>query len=404
MRRSLCVAVTAVLVATAAVVAGGSAGAATSITAPATNPFVVPGNAAGLPQAFTVTAAGFAPNSAVFVEQCDGVAATTPGWTATGNCDLGSSPSPAISDGAGVATFPASNVNLAFTPFKGASPQGIFNCLSPNDAPPANGLADFRNCQLRVSSNNAAGTGDQVFIRLTLPDDPNNPPPPPDLPDLGIGNASVLEGSTGTRAIGLTVSISEASLTDVTAHYRTVNDTAKASDFTAKSGTVTIPAGALSAKITVSVKGDTAVEGNEKFSVKLSSPVGATITRATARATILDDDPSTGRRLGIGAASVLEGNAGSRTLVFTVSLSDVSTKNVKVSFATVAGTATDGSDFVATTGRLKIKAGKTVGTISVDITGDTTVEPDEAFTVHLSGATGATLSSANGVGSILNDD
>ena len=73
---------------------------------------------------------------------------------------------------------------------------------------------------------------------------------------------------------------------------------------------------------------------------------------------------------------MLEGNAGARALVFTVSISSVSTKNVKVSFATVAGTATAGSDFVAKTGTLKIKAGKTAGTILVDVTGDATVEPD----------------------------
>ena len=88
MRRSFSVAIALALVASASVVVAGNAGASTSITAPATNPFVVPGNVAGIPQAFTVTASGFTPNSSVFVEQCDGVAATTPGWTATGNCDV----------------------------------------------------------------------------------------------------------------------------------------------------------------------------------------------------------------------------------------------------------------------------------------------------------------------------
>jgi hypothetical protein len=50
------------------------------------------------------------------------------------------------------------------------SPQGLFNCLSPSAASPANGLPDFKNCQLRVSTNNSAATADQVFLNLQLPE------------------------------------------------------------------------------------------------------------------------------------------------------------------------------------------------------------------------------------------
>ena len=44
--------------------------------------------------------------------------------------------------------------------------------------------------------------------------------------------------------------------------------------------------------------------------------------------------------VGIGSASTLEGNAGSRTLRFTVSLSQASASAVKVHYATASGTAT----------------------------------------------------------------
>lgn len=57
---------------------------AATITSPTGNPFVVPGNAAGPPQAFTVTESGFPADTVVFIEQCDGVAPTTSGLAGFG--------------------------------------------------------------------------------------------------------------------------------------------------------------------------------------------------------------------------------------------------------------------------------------------------------------------------------
>ncbi|MCU1454091.1 MAG: hypothetical protein JWN46_2237 [Acidimicrobiales bacterium] len=153
-----------------------------NITTPSTNPFTVPGDTTGAPQAFTVTGSGFTAGQQIYVEQCDGVAPTTPGYQVTTHCDLGSSPSAAIADSSGNVTFPAADPNLGFTPFKGVSPQGQFNCLAPNDATPSNGLSSYRNCQLRLSSNNTATTGDQAFITMTLPDAATPPPATPEAP------------------------------------------------------------------------------------------------------------------------------------------------------------------------------------------------------------------------------
>src|SRR6185312_13211452 len=70
------------------------------------------------------------------------------------------------------------------------------------------------------------------------------------------------------------------------------------------------------------------------------------------------------------------------------------------------GTATAGSDYVAQpTGTLSFAAGDLTKTISVTINGDTTVEPDETFSVNLSGATnGGTIVKSQGLGTIANDD
>ena len=142
---------------------------AATITTPSGNPFTVPGDAGGNPVPFTVGASGYTPDAGVFVEQCDGTPSTAVGWDPTTNCDLGSSPASSLADASGNVTFNAADLNHAFHPFKGPSPQGLFNCLSPNQASPANGLPDFKNCQLRVSSNNSAATADQVFLDPDAP-------------------------------------------------------------------------------------------------------------------------------------------------------------------------------------------------------------------------------------------
>jgi hypothetical protein len=151
-------------------VLGAGAAVAATITAPTGNPFVVPGDASGNPQPFTVSASGFTHDQLVYVEQCDGIPPTAQGWSPTANCDLGSSPAAAIASASGDVTFAAADPNHGFHPFKGASPQGLFNCLSPHDPSPNNGLPDFRNCKIRVSTDNAAITADQAFLTIQLPD------------------------------------------------------------------------------------------------------------------------------------------------------------------------------------------------------------------------------------------
>jgi len=82
--------------------------------------------------------------------------------------------------------------------------------------------------------------------------------------------------------------------------------------------------------------------------------------------------------------SIAEGNSGTQTLTFTVSLSQPVDTNISVDYATASNTATSGSDFTTTTGTLTINAGQSSGTISVTISGDATVELDETFFVNLS--------------------
>jgi hypothetical protein len=123
--------------------------------------------------------------------------------------------------------------------------------------------------------------------------------------------------------------------------------------------------------------------------------------------------PSANPAISIGDAYVTEGDSGQTAIVFRVTLSQASSKQVSVDFATADGGARvgedyagqpTGKDYIGQAGRLTFAPGETTKTITVLVNGDTVVEGNESFSVNLSGASGAKVADAQGVGTILNDD
>ena len=225
-------------------------------------------------------------------------------------------------------------------------------------------------------------------------------------PSLSIGDVTVAEGNSGTTAATFSVSLSAPTPQVVTANWATANGTATAgSDYTAGSGTVTFPANSTTPQtITVQVNGDTANEPNETFVVNLTAPVNATISDGEGTGTITNDDAAQ-PSVSIADASLVEGNAGTSVMNFTVTLSATSAQAVTVTAATSAGTATAGSDYVELAPTVvTIPAGSTTQTVPVTINGDTLNEGNETFTVTLSAPGNATLGDATALGTITNDD
>jgi hypothetical protein len=140
-----------------------------AIVDPAGSPLVLRSDGSGHVERITIVASGFPAGSSVFIEQCDGVAESTPNWSPVEHCDLGSSPAPVLADANGVARFDADDRNHAFLPFVGESPQSLFNCVADQGDATNNGLPTFTNCRVRVSSNNTAVTADQSMRFITLP-------------------------------------------------------------------------------------------------------------------------------------------------------------------------------------------------------------------------------------------
>ena len=167
---------------------------------------------------------------------------------------------------------------------------------------------------------------------VTITDDDSSPAPT-------VNNASVAEGNSGLTDLVFDVTL-PCPRPAVTFNYRTVADTATASDFTEVGGATlsfnSCAAGASTVlKITIKVKGDTLDELNESFKLELVNPTSGAVVR-TATGTITNDDDNS--KLSIGDASADEPG----TMTFTVTLSAVSGREVKVNWATADGTATAG--------------------------------------------------------------
>jgi hypothetical protein len=169
---------------------------------------------------------------------------------------------------------------------------------------------------------------------------------------------------------------------------------------------VTFLPGVVAQTVTVNVVGETTNESDETFTVGLSSPSNATIGVGTGLGTILNDDAAT-PTFTIGNVTQAEGNAGTSSYVFTVTLSPAAAAAATVQAATSNGTATtaDG-DYVANTQTLNFAAGVTTQSFTVTVNGDTKFEPTEDFTVTLSAGSVGTAIGGGGTatGTITNDD
>src|SRR5256885_9739723 len=88
--------------------------------------------------------------------------------------------------------------------------------------------------------------------------------------------------------------------------------------------------------------------------------------------------------ISINDVSVAEGNTGTTNAVFTVTLSPASGQTVTVSYSTANGSATAGSDYVATSGTLTFNPRDTTKTITSVVDGATANVTIETFFGNLS--------------------
>ena len=198
----------------------------------------------------------------------------------------------------------------------------------------------------------------------------------------------------------LTVTLTHPSTETTTVQYATAPRTATAGDdYTAVSGTLTVPANTTEATITVPIIDDPLNENEESFTVTLSNPTGVVIFDATAVVAIRDDDGLP--RFSVAPATANENDPGA---AFSVTLSHPSSQITTVQYATFDNTARHPDDYTAVPGTLTVAANTTAATITVPIIDDRLDENDEQFTIRLSNPTGADLSEPVATASIIDDD
>jgi hypothetical protein len=213
--------------------------------------------------------------------------------------------------------------------------------------------------------------GNIEYVGVTL----NVVPDPP----VSISDAEIVEGNDGTRMMQFTVDVLVETDETVQVSYTTVNGTAIAGqDYQAVSGVLSFTAGVRSLVIQVPILGDLLNEADETFTVQLSNPVNASLSRATATGIIRNDDPLPS--VSVGNADAFEGF----DAVFQVQLSTASGQAVTINYNTVSGSATAGVDFQNVSGSLTIPAGSTTGEIRVPLIFDTNNEGAETFTLQFS--------------------
>ncbi|MBX7147565.1 hypothetical protein K1X76_00645 [bacterium] len=251
---------------------------------------------------------------------------------------------------------------------------------------------DEANETITVTLSNATNTTiSDATGTITITDDDGSP-------SLSVNDVSVAENVMAGKAT-FTVTLGAASEQSVTVDYATSNGTATAgSDYTAASGTLTFDAGQTTKTFDVTISNDSVDEGNETYTVTLSNATNATISDATGTGTITNDDAAT---LSVADTTVGEEDG---TATVTVSLSNASSQQVTVNYATSNGTATAGSDYTAASGTLTFEASETSKTFDITIADDSIDEANETITVTLSSPSGATISDATGTVTITDDD
>ncbi|MFN0205365.1 MAG: Calx-beta domain-containing protein [Planctomycetota bacterium] len=103
--------------------------------------------------------------------------------------------------------------------------------------------------------------------------------------------------------------------------------------------------------------------------------------------------------------TILEGNAGSANITFTISLDVAATGAINFRARTTSLTAQQGVDYAAFDQIVTINPGQTTAQINIQINGDTDVELDETFRLTLSNVSGtAKFGNTTATATILNDD
>ena len=203
-----------------------------------------------------------------------------------------------------------------------------------------------------------------------------------DPPTASFASASQsADEDSGTSNV--TVNLSPAPATDITLSYTVDGTATSGSDYTALSGTVTVPKDATTATLPVTLIDDGAHESSETVVLTLAAgsdyAVGSPDTHTL---TIAANDPPTASFAS--ASQSVDEDSGTSNV--TVNLSPAPATDITLAY-TVDGTATSGSDYTALSGTVAVPKDAATATLPVTLIDDGANE--DAETVVLTLATGS---------------
>ncbi len=189
----------------------------------------------------------------------------------------------------------------------------------------------------------------------------------------------------------------------LTVFYSLVGSATNGTDYDQILTRVSFTAGQRRATVTVSPKPDTTAEPDETVTLTLQENPAYTLGLAgAATGTILNDDVPAIITLAVSPESVREDSR--RDLVYTFNRTGDTGQPLTVYYS-IAGSATDGTDYNAIPARVTFAAGSRRATVTVSPKPDTTAEPDETVTLTLEENPSYNLGlSSAATGTILNDD
>ncbi len=207
--------------------------------------------------------------------------------------------------------------------------------------------------------------------------------------------------------LNFTVKLNQKAPQDITMHYTTKDNSAKAGDdYQSVNGTLKITKNSKYGYISVPIIADTLPENHtENFYVKIDSISSGTIIRDTATGTIVDDDAI---KVKISSNDVNEGNSGDHnSMAFKIYLTKKYPLDtpLTINYTTKDGSspsATQGSDYTKTTGSVTFHKGDRKFIVNVPIVGDNVIEPDENLKMVISGSSYIVRNHSES--EILNDD
>ena len=261
------------------------------------------------------------------------------------------------------------------------------------------------------------GNGGDYIIELA----PSTPPDP--LPTVSVNDGIVVEGDPGVvdpncpwwfgcyqndnhpQPVLLTLDEPSNEWVKVQYTFGNPGSATPNTDYSAYTYPAFIPPGETSLEVNFTTIGDTAVEPDEDATFSIVSAVGATVGTATAAVTIIDDDVPAPPQPVVALSGDVVADEGEGAANVDVYLDGPASADVTVDWTATPGTAGSPDDFVELSGSFTVPAGDTIASFPVTLADDTLQEPDESFTVALSGIAGpATLDPATAQVTIADDD